>query len=194
MSTTALNVPVANDYPVQIVKNKDNGAWITKYKNKPEFGYIQLTSSEMSVQGGWIHEKKKSTLVRAKVEELQKFLTLLAKDGKLPGKILVREFLEDENLPKTYRDRIDATKDYEDAVKQFVKSTGKDGVPLTVGGVRILRFTDYVMQPKADDVDIIIQHDNIDEVSDWRAANAPKKEKKAPKKQKEEAADLEKKD
>jgi hypothetical protein len=145
---------------VQITPSKD-GQLITVYKNNSNYGYITLTSTELSTDSrGWIRESKRSTLMRAEVELLQKYIAA-NKSLALPGKIYVEEFLEGE-LPDSYAERLNQNVDYETRIKPYVKRAGKDGVELTLGGERILRFTAYDASGNIEDSKIA--HDNTDAV------------------------------
>jgi hypothetical protein len=146
---------------VQITPSSTDGQLITVYKNNSAYGYIKLSSVEMSIGGnGWIRESKRSTLMRAEVELLQRFIAA-NKSLALPGKIYVEEFLESQ-LPASYAERLNKNVTYETSIKPYIKCAGKDGVELTLGGERILRFTSY--DPSGTVEDVKIAHDNTDAV------------------------------
>ena len=145
---------------VQITPSKD-GQLITVYKNNSAYGYITLSSTEMSLaSNGWIRESKRSTLMRAETELLQKFIAM-NKSLALAGKIYVEEFLESQ-LPASYAERLNKNVDYETSIAPYIKRAGKDGVELMLGGERILRFTSY--DPTGTIEDMKIAHDNTDAV------------------------------
>jgi len=145
---------------VSIKPGKD-GAIISVYKNNADYGFITLSSSEMSVSAdGWIRESSRSTLMRAEVALLEKFVAS-SKNLTLPGKIIVNEFMENQ-VPESYTSRLNKNVDYETAISPYVKRAGKDGVELTLGGERILRFTSY--DPSGLSQDARVAHDNISEV------------------------------
>ena len=73
---------------VQIVPNSKTGSVITAYKNNAEFGYVQLQQTAITVDGGWVRESKRSTLLRAKMDLLTKFVAA-HKSLQLPGAIVV---------------------------------------------------------------------------------------------------------
>ncbi|WP_210489878.1 hypothetical protein [Rufibacter aurantiacus] len=164
----AADVHTAN-YIVGIVPNKDSGALFTAYPRNPEFGYIHLSQTDMLADDEWLRFKTRSTLLRARVEELALFINTFAKGGKLPGKIVVREFLESQllkgELPEQFASRVDQKVDYEVAIAPFIRRSGKDGPELTLGGQRILRFTNYVIHASDEDFDEIIHPDNLDAVT-----------------------------
>lgn len=149
------------------IKPSETGAIINAYKNNPQYGYIMLQSEEMSIEGGWVRNKVRSALLRAEVALLEKFVQVSGKTGTLPGRIVVNEFLESE-LPEHYKARLNKNLPYEEQIAPYVKRAGKDGVELTLGGERILRFTDYDASGKNQDVRV--QHDNVDAIMESRTA------------------------
>lgn len=157
---------------VQITPSKE-GQLITVYKNNSDYGYITLSSTELSTDAaGWIRESKRSTLMRATVETLQKYLAM-NKSLTVPGKIYVEEFLESE-VPDRYKERFNKNVDYETQIRPYIKRAGKDGVELTLGGERILRFTSY--DPTGSIEDSKIMHDNTDAVRASKSSAAAQME------------------
>jgi hypothetical protein len=149
---------------VQITPSKD-GQLITVYKNNSAYGYITLSSVEMSIGGdGWIRESKRSTLMRAEVKLLQRFIAA-NKSLALAGKIYVEEFLESQ-LPASYVERLNKNVNYETSIAPYIKRAGKDGIELTLGGERILRFTSY--DPSGTIEDSKVAHDNTDAVKAFK--------------------------
>lgn len=145
---------------VQITPSKE-GQLITVYKNNSDYGYITLTSTELTTDArGWIRESKRSTLMRATVDLLQKYIAM-NKTLTVAGKIYVEEFLESD-VPDSFKERFNKNVDYETQIRPYVKRAGKDGVELTLGGERILRFTSY--DPTGTIEDVKIAHDNTDDV------------------------------
>jgi len=152
---------------VLITPNAQTGALITPFANS-DYAYIQLTSVQMvTTSSGWLDEKRRSTLLRAKTSILEAFVALHGKTLTVPGHIVVREFLENE-LPAEYTARLNKNLAFEAAVQPFLKRAGKDGIALTKDGQRILRFSDY--DPSGLQSDISVAHDNVSEVAEFRAA------------------------
>jgi hypothetical protein len=149
------------------IKPSETGAIINAYKNNPEYGYITLQSEEMSVEGGWVRNKVRSALLRAEISLLEKFVQAFGKGGSIPGRITVKEFVESE-VPENYMSRLNKNLSYEDSIAPYVKRAGKDGIELTLGGERILRFTDY--DGSGAQVDVTVAHDNTGAVVEARAA------------------------
>lgn len=157
---------------VQITPSKE-GQLITVYKNNSDYGYITLSSTELSTDSrGWIRESKRSTLMRATVDLLQKYIAM-NKSLTVPGKIYVEEFLESE-VPDSFKERFNKNVDYETQIRPYIKRAGKDGVELTLGGERILRFTSY--DPTGIIEDSKIAHDNTDAVKASKATGVAKME------------------
>ena len=153
---------------VFITPNAQTGALVTPFSSNPDYGYLQLQSVEMTQRdGGWLEEKRRSALLRAKTEVLESFIAQQGKTLMLPGRIVVREFVE-SNLPENYASRLNNKLSYEQAVQPFLKRAGKDGVALTCGGERILRFSDY--DASGTQSDVSVAHDNVSEVAEFRAA------------------------
>jgi hypothetical protein len=143
---------------VRIVANAKSNNLITGYKNNAEYGYIQLEQTAMSIaSNGWIRESKRVCILRAKTEQLKTFVNA-NKTLILPGKIVIKEYLESE-LPDTVAETLNKNVDYETRIASYIKRAGVDGDELTLGGERILRFSNY--DPTGNEVDVLIQHDNV---------------------------------
>ena len=155
------------------IKKSDKGTMVNPYKNNSEFGYIVLESSSISTVGGWVRETKRTTLMRGTVAILEKFVAS-AKGGNLPGKILVREFLEDQIPADIAQRELRDDITFEEAIKPFLKTAGADGIPLTREGKRIVRFTEWT--PSEDAQDVTISHDNVAEVAAFKATQGANKE------------------
>jgi hypothetical protein len=156
------------------IKKNDKGVMINPYKSNPEFGYVVLESSSLSTVGGWVRETKRTTLMRGEVKNLEKLVASL-KGGNLPGKIAVREFLEDEIPADIAARELREDVTFEEAIKPFLKQAGHEGIALTRGGKRIVRFTEW--DPSGELVDSTISHDNVAEVAAYKAAQGATGEK-----------------
>jgi hypothetical protein len=152
------------------IKPTETGALISTYKNNPNYGYVTLQSEEISVDtNGWVRNSVRTALLRAETQLLEKFINHFGKSGAIPGRIVVREFTESQ-LPENFQSRLNKNVDYEDAIAPYVKRAGKDGVELTLGGERILRFTDF--DASGAEQDVRVAHDNVSAVSASRNVNA----------------------
>lgn len=161
--------------PVHIVPNKTNGNLITTYEGDPNNGYILVEQTKMNVSNGRAFANKRTALIRGDVATLQMILEM--RDGsKLPGTIVVREYLQSELPEDIKKSRIKTQRKdgtpvtFNDAIAEHVKRVAEDGPVLTFGGEQILRFRDYVMEPTENDVDIIQEHDNQQAIDAWRAS------------------------
>jgi hypothetical protein len=151
------------------IKPTETGALVSTYKNNPAYGYVTLQSEEMSTENGWIRNSVRTALLRAETSLLEKFVSVYGKSGSIPGRIAVKEFTE-SNLPENYASRLNKNVSYEDAIAPYVKRAGKDGVELTLGGERILRFTDF--DASGTEQDVRVAHDNVSAVAASRNVNA----------------------
>lgn len=143
---------------VRIVANAKSNNLVTGYKNNPEYGYIQLEQTAMSIaSNGWIREQKRVCILRAKVELLKSYVNA-NKSLQLPGKIVIKEYLESD-VPDAILETLNQNVDYETRIATFIKRAGVDGDELTLGGERILRFSNY--DSDGNDQDVLIQHDNV---------------------------------
>lgn len=151
---------------VRIIPNAKTGEIISKYVSNPEYGYIQLSQSSTSIAGGWIRESKRSTLLRAKTELLEAFVKS-TKNLSMPGNIVIKEYLESEVPDAIASQYLNQDVEHEEAIKAFVKRAGADGIELTLGGERILRFSIY--DATGEDTDVIVAYDNVEEVKEQNA-------------------------
>lgn len=156
---------------VQIIPNSTTGSLITPFKNKPEYGYLQLSQSSMIPEGTWIRERKRSTLLRAKCDVLQRFVQS-NKTLSLPGHIVIKEYLESEVPESLFEQFANKSLPASEALDSFVKRAGQDGVELCVDGERIIRFSVY--DPTGQDHDVYVQHNNTDAVREFNAARSAK--------------------
>ena len=149
------------------IKTNDKGAFVNVYASNKEFGYIVLESNSISTAGGWVRETKRSCLIRGTVTTLEKLIAQFP--GKqLPGRIAIREFLEDA-IPQDIAAReLSDDVSLEEALAPYFKRAGKDGVILTKDGMRIVRFSEYDSSGSIQDS--IISHDNVTEVNASKAA------------------------
>lgn len=156
MATNAVNI-----------KTNAKGAFVNVYSSNNEFGYIVLETVATVFEGGWIRDSKRTCIMRGTVERLEK---LVAATKSLPGRIAVREYLEDEIPADVAKANLRDDISFEEAIAPYLKRAGQDGVHLTKGGKRIVRFTEYdgacIVQ------DIIISHDNVAEVAASKAEGA----------------------
>jgi hypothetical protein len=92
------------------------------------------------------------------------------KSLQLPGAIVVKEYLESEVPEDIALKFFNKELAYEDQIAPYVKRAGADGIELTYGGERILRFTSY--DGAGTDSDIKVAHDNVTAVVESKALTA----------------------
>lgn len=153
---------------IKFAPNK-SGALMTVSAKNAEWGSVRLSSEETAIDPttGFIRSSKKSFLIKDKVEGLQKLLDMYPNG--MPGKLYTVEALETE-APAEFQGLLNKNLSYEDAVSNFLKRAGSDGPELTVGGVRIIRYTKY--DPTGTKHDTVVAHDNQEQVAEWRATQS----------------------
>lgn len=153
------NNTTAPSFNVSIVPNKKTNSIVTKSAN-PEFGFIQLEETAQVWEMGWLRTQKKSTLVRADIDSLNK----LVSDNpslRIPGKIVVQEFPQNEVPAPIQRNflRVKEGQNPQTIYDQYIKRAGDGGEILHKGGQPIMRFTWYDKTGTTED--IICEHDNV---------------------------------
>ena len=153
------------------IKANNKGVLVNVYSNNDKFGYIVLESVATVFEGGWMRDSKRTCLLRGTVEQLE---GLVASTKSLPGRIAVREYMEDEIPADLAKANLRDDVSFDEAIEPYVKRAGQDGVLLTRGGKRIVRFAEYdsacIVQ------DIKISHDNIAEVTASKATGVTKED------------------
>jgi hypothetical protein len=151
---------------VQIIPSA-TGATVTPYASNPKYGFIQLSQTALQIDGGWMRTVKRSALLRAETETLMLFVTS-TKGLTLDGKIVVKEYLESELPADVAAKHLNKDVSHEEAIAPYIKRAGANGVELTLGGERILRFSNY--DPSGMEVDLFVAYDNVDAVTEQHAA------------------------
>lgn len=145
---------------VTITPSKE-GALVNAYPNNPQFGYVLLSQSNTSFQGGWLRTTTNRAIIKGDTKALEQFVqanpTL-----QLDGTLIVKEYKESEVPSVMAEQNFDKNKEYEDQIKSYIKSAGEDGPALKADGERILRFT--VWDESGTDSNIKVQHDNVEEI------------------------------
>jgi hypothetical protein len=112
---------------------------------------------------GWANAEIRTCTLKANIELLEQII-----NTPLRGRIVVREYLESEIedgdiIPLEIQKYLENEKNYESSIKK----TAKDGIELTRDGELIFRFSTY--DPTGLVEDRFIDHDNNDEVKEWRS-------------------------
>lgn len=123
--------------PVKVTAK--DGQVVIASENKPEFGYVRVEQITTSFDGGWANRRKKSALIRGKVDELKQFGW---KEGQaLPGHIVTVE---------------STVEPYPGADPKINPQTGEI---LTHNGEAIYRESFYTTNMQK--VDELLQHDTV---------------------------------
>lgn len=147
---------------IKIVKFAD-GTTIRQSTSNPEFGVIRVEEVSLTVNNGFLNETKKSALIRGKKSQIE---ALVANPELLTGHVQIVEKLESEiNDGELY---IPEGTSYSEVLEKFSKRAGVGGPVLRKNGERIIRYTRVTNNPE--DLDIIVLHDNVEEVQSWSAA------------------------
>ncbi len=150
---------------VKIVPTKKSGKLVTPYESNGDYGYVQLQESSSIIDSGWLRTVNTSALLRGKIEDLENLVNSVKPHYTLSGKLVVSEFVESKTPENVLTRNINKDLTREDAIQNFIKKTSEDGIELTVGGERILRFTEY--DPTGAGVSTRVEHDNQKEVAEW---------------------------
>jgi hypothetical protein len=146
---------------VRIVPGK-KGTLVTAYGSNADFGYVQLEQSAIVQTAGWVREVKRTCLLRGKTATLEAFVNA-CKGLQLPGKLVVLEYLESQVPADIAKEHLRDDVSFEEAIEPYIKRAGADGIALTAGGERILRFTKWDDADRM--TDLRVMHDNQAEVS-----------------------------
>lgn len=123
-----------------------SGNIINVSETNPEYGYVRVESTAMSInEGGWLRSVKRSALIKGLVKDL---LETGFKNGQeLRGKIIVRESLEPFNPVNPDRD---------------LKVAGETGIICRLDDQPIYRQTFFTSNVDAEDD--LIMHNNQEEI------------------------------
>lgn len=151
----------------------ENGNKVRSYVSNDEFAYIQLETTNLTASGGWVQNNKRNCLLRAKKDVLQQFVA--ANPNGLPGKILIREYLENEVPANVQNENFNKKlEDYESQIKNFIKIKPTDKSELTKDGQRILRFASW--DATGLENDILVQHDVVANTAPRKSVLTPNEE------------------
>ncbi len=160
---------------VAIVPVKGQTTLINPFQGNPEIGFIKLEQSKLELGRSWGGRKTRTALYKAELSVLQEIIdSATEKDSKgnplLPGKIVVQEFVESQvpaDIQRDFYNRSLST--LEEQATQWQKTAGSDDdAPVCMlGGERIIRVGFW--SPDGSGDDILVAHDNGQEISDLRA-------------------------
>ena len=153
-----------NQITIRVI-NAETKEKINPFKNNPKKGYIILEQSQIDYSMGWANAEIRTCTLKANIDLLEQII-----NTPLKGRIVIREYLESEIedgdiIPLEIQKYLENEKNYESSIKK----TAKDGIELTRDGELIFRFSTY--DPTGLVEDRFIDHDNNDEVREWRSNN-----------------------
>lgn len=129
-----------------IVSSNEDGSVISLSKNNPQYGYIRVSQKRLVInRKGWVNMKELSALVQADVETLKQLDWKAGQE--LNGQIVIKESIEPFSPENSQKD---------------LKIAGDSNVICSINGQPIYRKCFY--DPTASDIDILVQHDNLEEI------------------------------
>lgn len=141
---------------VKVIADTETNAVVNVSDNNPEYGWVRVQQVRTVIDdNGFLRRKPVSALIPGTVADLQSSGFFAGQD--LPGNVLVIESLEPFNAKNPERD---------------LKIAGDTGIVCTLAGQPIYRKTVYSMSTSAED--ILVKHDNKDELRDAYARTAAK--------------------
>ncbi|MCK5788764.1 MAG: hypothetical protein KAH32_07185 [Chlamydiia bacterium] len=152
---------------VMITPTKE-GNLVTPYAGNPEFGYVMLSQTTQTVLNGWMKDVTNRTIIKGAVASLESFVGANS-NLQLPGKLVVKEYLEDAVPQHVAKAHFDSDLSHEEQISNYIKRAGEEGPELKVDDKRILRF--ILWDVEGSDGNITLQHSNVDEVVSYNKAN-----------------------
>lgn len=157
---------------------EDNSVSIACDKNGSPQGYIVIIEDGIRYSGRKAFDKIRSCTISGTLRVINKTIENADSKGFLEGRILIEEcpvteLMDSDNLlRRTYLGSEQHIKKegFENLVTQYYKRAGKEGPVLTTDGVAIATFKTFDETGELED--IIIKHDNVDEVAQYRFAIA----------------------
>ena len=146
---------------VQIVPDKDTGEMITLKNDNPKKGYVTLLQGSLNTDGQWITLSNRQTRLYGDKSTLQELINTNT-DGTIKGQIVILEYLQNAVPQDIKRLYINKNIPFEEAVQSHIKTSGSKGIACKRNGINILRFYHYDNLNSLKD--IIIEHDNINEI------------------------------
>jgi len=141
---------------VKVIADAETNAVVNVSDNNPEYGWVRVQQVRIVIDdNGFLRRKPVSALIPGTVTDLKGSGFFAGQE--LPGNVLVIESLEPFNAKNPERD---------------LKIAGDTGIVCTLAGQPIYRKTVYSMSTSAED--ILVKHDNKDELRDAYARTAAK--------------------
>ncbi|GAB3533148.1 hypothetical protein GCM10027443_18130 [Pontibacter brevis] len=154
------------DNVVKVIKNSQ-GEFINLYRNS-NFGYIDVSDEVFQVDNGHLEVKTRFAQIKGAVKLLEQLLKSTTVNDQLPGRIIVKEFVESE-VPMKYDERYKGGeyKSYEDKISPYIKREGEGIGLLSKYSEKILSFPEYIMADSTEK-DTLVRHQFLPELEDWR--------------------------
>jgi hypothetical protein len=148
---------------IKIVKFND-GLTIHPSSTTPGWSCIRVAEETLKIVNGMPNMVQKSAIVRQKNEIIAAIVAdpLLLASAHVQIIEKLESELEDNEL------YVPESSSYAEVLDKFSKRAGVGGPVLRKNGERIIRYTK--LTDNQEDLDIIVQHDNIEEVQSWSAA------------------------
>jgi hypothetical protein len=141
---------------VTVLADDTTGAVVNVSENNSDYGFIRVQQVRTLIDdNGFLRRKPVSALIPGTVAELKE--SGFYAGQQLDGKIVIEEALEPFNSKSPERD---------------LKIAGETGVVCTLGGLPIYRRTKFSFAGNAEDM--LIKHDNVDELRNAYAAQNAK--------------------
>jgi len=141
---------------VTVLADETTGAVVNVSENNSDYGFIRVQQVRTLIDdNGFLRRKPVSALIPGTVAELKE--SGFYAGQQLDGKIVIEEALEPFNNKTPERD---------------LKIAGETGVVCTLGGLPIYRRTKFSFAGNAEDM--LIKHDNVDELRNAYAAQSAK--------------------
>ena len=148
---------------IKIVKFSD-GLTIHPSNTTPGWSSIRVAEETLKISNGMPNMVTKSAIMRQKNEIINAIVAdplLLAS-----AKVQVVEKLESELLDGELY--VSPTSSYAEVLEKQAKRAGVGGPVLRKNGERIIRYTKVT--DKVEDIDVVVAHDNVEEVRAWALA------------------------
>ena len=141
-------------------------------------GYMGLRQTKTEMGKTWARETSRYMNYRGLLSTLESILRddVSKKDRSLPGKLVIKEFVYDEDFcdldneeTAPYFKQLDQKiLDEDERIESFVKRDGgEEHAPtLKVGDYPILKFTEY--DDTRQDSDVFVTYDNVEDVAEYR--------------------------
>ncbi len=148
---------------IKIVKFND-GLTIHPSATTPGWSCIRVAEETLKISNGMPNMVQKSAILRQKNE----IINAIVDNPALLANCHVQIIEKLESELKDGELYVPPTASFAEVVEKFTKRAGVNGPILRKGGERIIRYTKVT--DNLEDLDIIVAHDNVEEVQTWATA------------------------